>query len=476
MGAREVPMTSPPRRTLGIGGLVLINLAIIYSVRGLPMLAEEGLAMGFFLLLSVVFFMIPAAFISAELATGWPARGPGGIYVWVREAFGERWGFVAIWMQWAENVIWFPTVLSFIGATIAFIFMPELADNKVFLLTTILVIYWAGTLANLRGIRTSTWISGVGVAGTLIVSGLIIALGVVWIAQGRPIAIEVSAAAFVPNLSDLHTLVFLAGILVITSGIEVSAVHAGDVRFPGRTFPPAILLSCIISFVALLLGGLAIAIVVPVEQLSLTAGLMDAFTAFFRAYHIEWLVPVVAGLVVLGSIGEVAAWIIGPSRGLLVTARDGVLPPIFQKVNRANAPVNILLIQAVAVTALVLLFLLMPTVNSVYWILTTLTAQLYLIMYVFLFLAGLVLRYRQPDTPRGFRVPGGLFGMWFLVLLGVFGCLFTFGLGFVPPANVDSGNLLFFESFLGIGVIAMTAVPLVLYQIRKPHWRKEIPD
>ncbi len=469
-------MTQSPRRTLGIGGLVLINLAIIYSVRGLPMLAEEGLAVGFFLLLSVVFFMIPAAFISAELATGWPARGPGGIYVWVREAFGERWGFVAIWMQWAENVIWFPTVLSFIGATIAFIFLPEMADNKVFLLTTILVIYWAGTLANLRGIRTSTWISGVGVAGTLIVSGLIIGLGVVWIVQGRPISIEVSAAAFIPDLSDLHTLVFLAGILVITSGIEVSAVHAGDVRSPSRTFPTAILLSCVVSFVALLLGGLAIAIVVPVEQLSLTAGLMDAFTAFFRAYHIEWLVPVVAGLVVLGSIGEVAAWIIGPSRGLLVTARDGVLPPFFQKVNRANAPVNILLIQAVAVTALVLLFLLMPTVNSVYWILTALTAQLYLIMYVFLFLAGLVLRYRQPDTRRGFRVPGGLFGMWFLALLGVFGCLFTFALGFVPPANVDSGSLLFFESFLGLGVIAMTAVPLILYQIRKPHWRKEIPE
>lgn len=469
-------MNNAPRRAIGIGGLVLINLAIIYSVRGLPMLAEEGLAVGFYLLLSVVFFMIPAAFISAELATGWPPKGPGGIYVWVREAFGERWGFVAIWMQWAENVIWFPTVLSFIGATIAFIFLPELADNKVFLLTTILVIYWAGTLANLRGIRTSAWISGVGVAGTLVVSGLIIGLGVTWIVQGRPIAMDVSPAALLPDLSDLHTLVFLAGILVITSGIEVSAVHAGDVRNPGRTFPLAILLSCAVSFVALLLGGLAIAIVVPVEKLSLTAGLMDAFAAFFQAYHVAWLVPVVAGLVVLGSIGEVAAWIIGPSRGLLVTARDGVLPPFFQKVNRAKAPVNILLIQAFAVTALVLLFLFMPTVNSVYWILTALTAQLYLIMYVFLFLAGIVLRLREPDTPRTFRVPGGLFGMCFLAVLGIFGCVFTFCLGFVPPANVDSGGLLFFESFLGLGVLAMTAIPLILFQFRKPHWRNEIPE
>ena len=476
MAGAEPKAAPAARHTIGIGGLVLINLAIIYSVRGLPLLAEEGLAMGFYLFLSVLFFMIPAAMISAELATGWPAKGPGGIYVWVREAFGERWAFVAIWMQWSENVIWFPTVLSFIGATIAFVFMPELADNKVFLLTTILVVYWAGTLANLRGIRTSAWISGVGVAATLIVSGLIVGLGVAWLAGGREVAIDLSVAALIPDLSNVHALVFLAGILVITSGIEVSAVHAGDVRRPGRTFPIAILLSSIVSFGALLLGGLAIAIVVPVEKLSLTAGLMDAFTAFFKAYDVAWLVPVVAGLVVLGSIGEVAAWIIGPSRGLLVTARDGVLPPFFQKVNRHRAPVNILLVQALAVTGLVLLFLFMPTVNSVYWILTVLTAQLYLVMYFFLFLAGLVLRYRQPDTPRTFRVPGGAVGMWLLVLLGLVGCLFTFGLGFFPPENVDSGNLLFFEGFLGVGVLAMIAIPLLLYRLRKPHWRAEVEE
>ena len=111
------------------------------------------------------FFLIPVAFISAELATGWPPKGPGGTYICVREALGERWGFVAIWMQWSENVIWFPTVLSFIGATIAYIFMPSLADNKLYMLTTILFIYWAGTFANSHGIKTWAWISTLGVIG-----------------------------------------------------------------------------------------------------------------------------------------------------------------------------------------------------------------------------------------------------------------------------------------------------------------------
>jgi amino acid transporter len=475
---KDSPSTAakPPVRAkaLGLLGLVLINLAIIYSVRGLPMLAEEGLAIGAYLLLSLIFFMLPAAFIAAELATGWPPRGPGGIYVWTREAFGERWGFVAIWLQWSENVIWFPTVLSFIAATIAFIFLPSLADSKVFMLTTILVIYWGGTLANLRGIRTSTWITGLGVMGTLVVTALIIGLGATWLLSDRPLAIELSWSAAVPDFGDAHTLVFLAGVLVITSGIEVSAVHAGDVRNPGLTFPLAILLSSVVSLSALLLGALAIAFVVPVDQLSLTAGLMDAFQVFLGAYGVDWLVPVVAALIVLGSIGEVAAWIIGPSRGLLVTARDGVLPPFLQRVNHRNAPVNILLVQAVAVSVLVLLFLLMPTVNSVYWILTALTAQLYLLMYILLFLAGLVLRYRQPDTPRRFRVPLGNLGMWTLTLLGLLGCLFTLVIGFVPPAHVDSGDIWFFEGFLAGGLITMTLLPLIIYQLRQPEWRREV--
>ncbi len=465
-----------PGKALGLLGLVLINLAIIYSVRGLPMLAEEGLAIGFYLLLSLVFFMLPAAFIAAELATGWPPSGPGGIYVWTREAFGERWGFVAIWLQWSENVIWFPTVLSFIAATIAFIFLPALADNKLFMLTTILVIYWGGTFANLRGIRTSTWITGLGVVSTLVVTALIIGLGVAWLVGGKPLAIELSWSAALPDFGDAHTLVFLAGILVITSGIEVSAVHAGDVRNPGRTYPLAILLAAVISLTALLFGALAIAFVVPVDQLSLTAGLMDAFSDFLGAHGLDWLVPAVAALIVLGSIGEVAAWIIGPSRGLLVTARDGVLPPFLQRVNRHKAPVNILLVQAVAVSVLVLLFLLMPTVNSVYWLLTALTAQLYLLMYVLMFLSGLVLRYRQPETRRKFRVPFGNIGIWVLTLLGLAGCLFTLVIGFVPPDHVHTGDIWFFEGFLGGGLVAMTLLPLLIYQLRKPHWRAEVPE
>ena len=72
-----------------------------------------------------VVFLLPSALISAELATGWPEDG--GVYVWVKEAFGERLGFVAVWAQWIENVIWFPSILTVTVLAAAYGFDPRLA-------------------------------------------------------------------------------------------------------------------------------------------------------------------------------------------------------------------------------------------------------------------------------------------------------------------------------------------------------------
>jgi len=217
--------------TLSVFTLAMMNLAVICSLRGLPMMAEEGFSLVFYYLLTVLVFLIPVSLVSAELATGWPPHGPGGVYIWVKEAFGERWAFLAIWLQWIQNVIWFPTVLSFIAGTIAYIFDPRLADNKIYMVVIILFTYWAGTLANFRGMKTSGSISSVCVIGGVFFPGiLIIVLGVVWLAGGNVSQITFSVRTLLPDLSNVNNIVFLAGAFLIFSGMEVSAVHANSVR------------------------------------------------------------------------------------------------------------------------------------------------------------------------------------------------------------------------------------------------------
>ena len=351
---------SENNRVLNTFHLTMINIAIVFTVRGFPMLAEEGLSSLFFLFFAAATFFIPAALVAAELATGWPPKGPGGIYIWTREALGEGWGFVAVWFQWIANVVWFPSLLSFIAATIAYIFAPSLSDNKFFILSVVLVVFWVFTLANCRDMKTSGWISTAGVVCSFMVAGFIILLGVLWLTSGRTSQVAFEADKLLPDMTHIHNIVFLAGAMVILAGIELSGGHKEAVINPKRTFPRAILFSALISVVLLGLGTLAVAVVIPQKDISLVSGVMQLFEKLLDAYHIKWLVPWAAVLVVAGSIGEVSSWIAGLAKGLFVTARDGLLPPWLARENRQGVPVNVLIIQAVIVTVFSAVFLCMP--------------------------------------------------------------------------------------------------------------------
>ena len=232
------------KKVLSTLSLVMINVAAIGSIKNWPLIAEYGFASMFFYLLAALIFFFPVSLVSAELATGWPKAG--GIYNWVKEAFGHRTGFLAIWLLWIENVFWYPTVLSFIAATLAYIFKPELAENGTYMALTILTLFWGSTLLNLRGIRVSSWISSIGATlGTFIPASLIIGFALYWVVSGHGSAIPFSARALLPDLTHFDQIAFFTGILLSLAGMEMSAIHAGDVRNPQKDYPRAILFSAL---------------------------------------------------------------------------------------------------------------------------------------------------------------------------------------------------------------------------------------
>ncbi len=461
------------RPSIGVLTLTMLNLAIVCTLRGLPMMAEEGASLVFYFVASALLFLIPVSLVTAELATGWPPKGPGGVFIWVDEAFGKRWGFLAMWLQWVQNVVWFPTILSFIAATLAYIYDPALAENKIYMLSVVLVTYWGGTIINFRGMKASGLLSLICVvSGTIIPGILIVALGVAWLASGQPISISLSAVDMVPDLSSLHNVVFLAGAVLLFSGMEVSASHSQEVVNPRRTYPTAILLAAVVAVVLMTLGSLSIAIVVPQSELSLVGGVMEAFQKFFSSHGLRPFVPMVAVLIVAGAIGELSAWILGPAKGLMVTAEHGLLPPFLQRVTRKDVPSSILIVQGLIATAVTLVFLLMPTVSSSYWILSALSILLYIMMYILLYASAIRLRYSQPNVDRAYKIPGGNAGMWLVAGIGLLGAIFTFAISFLPPSQIATGSELFYEGFLIVGTVVTCAIPFVIYAMRKPSWRR----
>ncbi|MES2272702.1 MAG: amino acid permease, partial [Chlamydiota bacterium] len=204
------------------------------------------------------------------------------------------------------------------------------------------------------------------------------------------------------------------------------------------------------------------------HEIQLASGGMEAFTYLFKAFNMGWAIPVIAAVTTFGALGMMSTWIVGPSRGLLATAEDGDLPPLFQKTNKQGMPVSILITQAIIVTVLSTVFLFMPSVNSSYWALVALASMLYMIMYVLMFITAIRLRYKHPHTPRIYKIPFGNPGMWIVSLLGIFGASFGFVVGFFPPSQIDTGALIVLECFLIGGSLFFCVAPLLIYNARKP--------
>lgn len=454
-----------PGQTLGVFTLVMINVIAVDNLRSLTVGAEYGLALVFFYSLAALLFFIPTILVTAELATGWPTTG--GAYVWVREAFGPRWGFLTIWLQWIYNVVWYPTIFAFIAGIVAYLIDPQLTNNKAFMLGVILAAFWSATIINCFGLKTSSWVSVIGaIIGTILPMVMIAVLGFVWVHKGHPSQINFSFRDLFPNEANMHNLAFMTNILFGLMGMEMSAVHAGDVRNPQRDYPRALVYSTLIILGTLIFSCLAIAIVIPLKDLNLVSGLIDAFGVFFKAYNMGWFIPIIALLIIVGSSSGAAAWIMGPARGLLVASQDNDLPKFFEKVNRRNAPIGILLTQGAIVTVLCTLFLVMPTVNSSYWVLSNLTAQLALMFYILLFSAAIRLHHKHSHVERAFKIPGGTFGIWLVCGTGILTCSGAIILGFLPPSQIAVGRIAVYEAILVAGIIICCAPPFVLQVLK----------
>ena len=458
-------------RALSIFTLAMINVAAIGSVKNWPFTAEYGFSSLFYFVLAALVFFFPISLVSAELATSWPKKG--GVYLWVKEAFGPKWGFLAIWLQWVENIPWYPTVLSFTASTIAYIFNPDFSNNVTYTVLVVIILYWGATIVNLFGMKTSGWISDLGAfCGSLIPGTLIIILGFFWFFGGSPLQIEFSWNNLIPDFTLEH-MVFFTGVVLAFCGMEMSAVHALDVRDPQKNYPKAILISAVLILGLSILGVISISMVVPQKEISLTAGTMQAFSVFLNRYHLKPLIPFIATLMTIGLFGSVSTWIIGPTKGLLAAGLEGHLPVLLHKTNDKQAPVALMILQGIIVTILALMFLLMPSVSSAFWILTVLVAQLYLLMYILVFAAALRLRYKKPDVVRPYRIPGGKPGMWLVSGLGILGSTFALLIGYLPPSQIEIGNRFFYSMFLAMGSLIGCVTPFIILLFKKPNWSKK---
>jgi len=462
MGTHEV------KKTLGVFSLAMINVAAVLSIRNFPSMAIYGWTCIGWYIMGTILFLIPISLAGAELATGWPEGG--GVYAWVKRAFGDKAGFVAIFCSWSNNLVWFPTVLSFIASTLAFALTPDLAASKLYMFSVMMLAFWGTTLIAYFGEEASTRFSNVGVIlGGIIPALIIIFFAIFWMTSGGAIVLPPFSISEIAPEINMSTVPFFSTVVLLFAGMEMAGFHALETKNPQKDFPGAMFISAVIIFLISVLGTLAIAFVIPEKELSFASGVMQAIQYFFGAENLSWLTGPMAVLVTIGGVVLMAAWLIGPAKGLGVVAEEGNMPPFFNRINKHGAPVPVLVTQAAIGTIVSLLYVFIPSVNQAYWILSAMTVELLCIVYVLVFAAVIKLRYSSPDTPRAFKIPGGLVGVWLVGGIGAFGVIFTFIIGILPPdLGIQHTWAYVFAVLFGTFILAVP--PLIFMKMKKPEW------
>jgi len=454
------------KATLSWLALAFLTLGSVGDLGSAPAMAVFGLASVVLYVLPAIVFLVPASLVSAELASGWK----GGVYNWVSEGLSPGMGFAAVWCQFAQTTFYYPAVLAYVASTLAYVIGSSLAHSGVYTAAVIIVVFWAAVLASARGVAAVDKLASYGIViGTMIPGALLVVLAIIYLIQGNPSAAPLDSHHVLPPWHGLASIVLIVNSFFTYAGVEVNAVHVDELRDAPREFPRAILVAVILILLVFIFPTLAISIAVPSANISLTAGVMQAFRFLLDHFSLNALVPVIAIGLVVASLSGLLDWLTGPSTGLLDIARErGYLPPYFQKVNHNGVQVRILVTQGIVITVIGLLYALVPSVSRAYWIFAALATEVYLIMYVLMFVAARNLRRRQPEHPRGYRAPALATICVVGALASVSACL----IGFLPPSQLGHANVPLYALALLAGVLVIGVLPpVMLLRLRRPGWK-----
>lgn len=462
-------------RTLGFFGFFAITASMVMTVYEYPSFASSGFQLVFFLIIGGILWFLPVALCAAEMATvkGWES---GGIFAWVGNTLGRRWGFAALFFQWFQITVGFVTMSFFILAAFAYVFKWDaLYNNPLVMFFGVAAIVWVLTFTQLGGTKYTARISKVGFVGGIIVPVLVLLVGLIaYFITGGTSQITMDAATFVPDFSKVDTLVIFASFILAYMGVEASASHVNELKNPNRNYPLAMIVLAILTIGLDALGGLAVATTLPASVLdgNLSFGVIEAFAAIYTTHFgagLSWIVFVVALLLALGVLAEISAWIVGPSRALLDTAHEGIIPPSFKKTNKNGVSVQTVIIQAVLVTmwdaVLCGSIALSGGSSSSVGYLTAigLTVVIYLVGYVLFFLGYFVLIFKKRNLARSFELPGGTVFKAIVAGVGLLMTVATLVISFFPSSELDAQSNMVYQATLIIAFAISMAIPFVIY-------------
>lgn len=428
---------------IGTFAVVVMILTACLGIRWIPVAGSLGPPAILFWIMGALLFFVPLSLIIMELTHNYTQDG--GVYLWVKQALGERFGFYTAWLYWINNFFFYPGLLVFMVANMAYLIgNKSLADNHFFVITIVILSLWSAILINIKGIQ---WIAKIASFACI----LNVCLAIFIIISGLAYAIFYTSAttftiaAFLPNKTIWQNLSNLTLLMFALSGVELVPIMAGSINNSRKTLTRGILISGVIILISYILGTLAINFMLNPSELNNTTGLMEMFIAISVKLHMGWLSALFIFLLFLVELGALIVWLIAPTVMLFECVEPGILPPWLQVLNKHGVPANALLFIGCIVTLIIVLMQFLPTVNSIFTALVLMGTIVYFLPYLFLVFAYLKLKTNQAlkepilNNTIGYSCAILLF---ISVILGI-------SLSFVPNADIQTtSELIIYEAEL----------------------------
>ena len=435
----------------------LFTVCAILVIDQLAAAASIGTSSIFWWVFTLFLFFIPYALISAELGAAYPEEG--GIYAWVRRAYGPRWGARTSWLYWINVALWMPSVYVLFAGMFAQMFAPEMS-----LWAKIgigIVLTWITVYINIISLDVGKWVPNV---GAVVKAGIMLSIGIggVVYAMGHGVANDFSLRAMAPSWEA--GLAFLPVIVYNFMGFELMSGASEEMTNPQRDVPRAIIISGLLIAAFYLLATVGILIALPVEDIGLIEGLLDSLHGLFDGYGWGGAFVTLLGIGALFTfVANMVTWTIGANRSASEAADRGDLPAVFGKLHPTHrTPANAAIITGIVSTAVIVLYgFLASSAEDLFWTIFAFSSIVFLLPYLLMFGAFLALRRKDASHPRPYRVPGGQGVARLLVALCIVFILQAIVLFiWVPGSQFD------LNSGLGIvvGVIATIIVGEVLIQ------------
>lgn len=445
-------------KKIGLKSLVFMNVSALYGIRWIAKSTSNSFGLGLgaiptWFIFAIVYF-IPGSLICAELAATFKDK-EGGLYDWVKEAYGEKYGFMVSWLNWVAKIFWYSSFLTFLAINVSYTLgIPALADNKYFTLIFSIAIFWVLSILSTRGISFAQIFTNTGALGSTIPSLVLVifaVLGVLVLQKQAPASVY-SVHTLVPKM-NADSFVAISSIMFGFAGAETLAPFIKNIDEPEKNFPKAILMSALLVAVLYVVGTISITLLISPDEITASKGLLDAIGRGSALLGIgPFFLQIIAAGISFSVIGAIILYISSPIK-MLFGSVDGVFSERLTKTNKYDIPANAAYGQAALVTIILLLTNLMPSVDAIYNVLLTMTALASLFPYIILYASYIKLKKEKPELERPYKmVKNDSTAIWiarFLLTVTIIGLVLTAS----PVMNTFAENVIYEIEMIGGGIL-----------------------